>query len=572
MARMMPPEFGDLHRNAAEEIVFALLRDQTPDSWVGLHHVGLPRHPRKPIAEVDFVVIAEPGIFCLEVKGGGASRRNGTWYAGTRELKESPFLQVGSAAASLRGTVETLHPFVFGYGCVFPHCRFDVEDPEVLPEVVYDDDMSTKPFADYVQRLGAYWRERYPRSSILRPNDIGKVAHALQGDFDLVESVMPSVRAAGRRLIAYTDEQARAVAGLREERQVVVRGGAGTGKTVLGIGEAVRLAEAGQKTLFTCFNKAVGAYLSDSVERPALSVAHLDSLISDLIKAGGTEGKIPDDVAEDERMELFRPLAAIEAVDRLGEDSRFDALVVDEGQDLLTQPRVDVLNALLRGGLRDGVWRVFWDPLQALFMPDGRASLGLLSSGGARPVTYPLALNCRNTVDVATRVEHLSGVELEEISLVEGPEPTDIEWRNTKDEAKRLRAAVKELLEAGIPRESITVLSPRRFVSSVASGIDDAAVPIRDRSGEMPEADPAVIAFSTIQAFKGLESEAVLLVDVDDLDSDRMRSLLYVGASRARTVLGTLRSDVTRETFTRRLLEHARRSSPSASARAVDFL
>jgi hypothetical protein len=43
--------------------------------WAVLHSVGLTGHDCKPWAEIDFVLIGPPGIFCLEVKGGRVSRR-----------------------------------------------------------------------------------------------------------------------------------------------------------------------------------------------------------------------------------------------------------------------------------------------------------------------------------------------------------------------------------------------------------------------------------------------------------------------------------------------------------------
>jgi ATP-dependent exoDNAse (exonuclease V) alpha subunit len=46
-------------------------------------------------------------------------------------------------------------------------------------------------------------------------------------------------------------------------------------------------------------------------------------------------------------------------------------------------------------------------------------------------------------------------------------------------------------------------------------------------------------------------------VDVDDLESERMRSLLYVAASRARTLLCSIRHKETTSTFARRVADLA---------------
>src|SRR5262245_61216940 len=99
MAKMIPPSIGGGSREDPEVRVFELIERETPDAWIGLHHVGVPRHPHKPIAEIDFIVISYRGVFSLEVKGGEVGCRNGVWYAGHRDLGESPFVQVGGASA-----------------------------------------------------------------------------------------------------------------------------------------------------------------------------------------------------------------------------------------------------------------------------------------------------------------------------------------------------------------------------------------------------------------------------------------------------------------------------------------
>jgi hypothetical protein len=557
MARMIPPAPGVGHADDTEELVFELIRDGTPDSWVGLHHVGLPRHESKPIAEVDFVIVSPAGIFCLEVKGGAARRENGYWYAGSRQLSESPFLQVGSAMAALRKTTEELHPFVFGYGCVFPHCVFDVKGPEVLPEVVFDADSIEEGFQKYVERMGDFWSAKYPHAKRLDPNEVRRAVDVLRPDFTTVESVLHRVRESKRRLVEYTAQQARAVEGLRENRQVVVKGGAGTGKTLIAAHEAVRLAEAGSNVLLTCFNKALAKHLQVAIRDSNLRVSHIDELISELIAAGGTHDQIPSDVSDDEAFALYRPLAAIEGASRLDREAEFDAIVIDEGQDLLTQGRVDVLDCLLQGGIKDGLWRVFWDPQQALFSDGASASLRLLTSGGGDPTLYPLDVNCRNTRPIADRVECLSGVSAGEIAFVDGPDAVDREWDGARTHEKALRAAVKSWRDQGVPLESMVVLSPRRFGKSLANRDLGIGVPVRDFSGAPHPEDPSSLAFATIQSFKGLECDAVILVDVDDLESERMRSLLYVAASRARTLLCSIRHKETTSTFARRVADLA---------------
>ena len=41
-------------------------------------------------------------------------------------------------------------------------------------------------------------------------------------------------------------------------------------------------------------------------------------------------------------------------------------------------------------------------------------------------------------------------------------------------------------------------------------------------------------AFATVQSYKGMESNYVMITDVEDLSSEIAKSLMYVGMSRAR--------------------------------------
>src|SRR5712692_1544581 len=100
MARMCPPELSAEVRSHAERHLFELLKDGLSDSWTVLHSLGVIGHRAKPWAEVDFVLVGPPGVFCLEVKGGRVQRHEGMWFFTDRfdpvtTKREGPFEQVG---------------------------------------------------------------------------------------------------------------------------------------------------------------------------------------------------------------------------------------------------------------------------------------------------------------------------------------------------------------------------------------------------------------------------------------------------------------------------------------------
>lgn len=563
----MIPEQDPLKiENDAERDVYELIRDETPDSWFGLHHVAVPRHTTKPIAEIDFVLISELGVFCLEVKGGAVTRRDGVWWAGSRKLDESPFQQVGSAASELRSAVSALQSHLFGFGCSFPQCVFRDAGYEADQEIVYSEKDAHEGFDKYVSRLAAHWGSRYPHQKPLGAGDMSRALFALRPDFEFPKSMLPEIRRASDKLRVLTAEQAAAVAGLREEKRVVIKGGAGTGKTVIAVREALRLADDGKHTLLTCYSKALSHYLGEVAIHDNLTVVHFDGLVSRLIEEGDTHESIPEDASDDDLFSLYRPLAAADAAKSLGQENSFDALVVDEGQDLLTYGHLEVLSELLEGGIQEGVWRVLWDPNQAIFSGGATVDLEALTQRDGAFVQYSLNRNCRNTVPIVERVELLTSFRSDDTVSTDGPLPVDRVWGSESSQKRALRELLEEWQEGGVDPNSIVILSPRKFDSSVASEDLGVNITVVDSSGRSPSTDPGVIPFSTIQAFKGLEGEAVVLVDINDIERDRSRGLLYVGASRARTLLAVVRSEGTTEAFASRLVEQGQRRAARATA------
>jgi superfamily I DNA/RNA helicase len=59
-------------------------------------------------------------------------------------------------------------------------------------------------------------------------------------------------------------------------------------------------------------------------------------------------------------------------------------------------------------------------------------------------------------------------------------------------------------------------------------------------SGQMWRAKKTEVRFSTISGFKGLESKAVILTDVDGFSDQQIRMLNYVAVSRASALLYVL--------------------------------
>ena len=90
------------------------------------------------------------------------------------------------------------------------------------------------------------------------------------------------------------------------------------------------------------------------------------------------------------------------------------------------------------------------------------------------------------------------------------------------------------------------VLSPCRLddrQKSGLAGIERIAGHPLQAAESGADVAPGSLRCSTIGRFKGLESNVVILVNVDAMDGERNESLLYVGMTRARALLVFLVAD-----------------------------
>lgn len=561
MARMYPPTIADDHGSHAERIVFGKLRAETPESWTALHSVGLANHAHKPWAEIDFVLITDAGVLCLEVKGGTIEHHQGDWYTNGNRLKQSPFTQAGGGSSALYDYLATRVPAVrrsfVGHGVMFPQTRFDHDMPAVEHALVYDDRDLTQPMSDYVARIVEYWRAHLQSQFGKAPEGLDSAArslilHELAPDFDLIPTLRARVHQVDEELVRLTERQKELLDGLVETPRVIVKGGAGTGKTLLACEEAIRLAREGGHTLYLCYGARLAKHVERALVGSNVEVAHLHGLMAQLIREADLRDDLPD-VDERDLFDIYYPQVAIDALAKLNRLGDVDALVLDEGQDLLKPTYLQFVDALLEGELSAGSWRLFYDPNQDIFRGGTPRELERLESLAA---CYRLTKNCRNTREIALATAFVSGVPLAETLLVDGPEVVE-EWGdNAAQLARGATRVLRGWIDRGLDPEQITILSPHRFERSLLATIDPSRLPRRiiDISG-CDSNDSSRIRFSTIAGYKGLESDAVMLIDIDDIASAEGVGLMYTGASRAKSVLALVLDERCRDAYVGRVSE-----------------
>jgi hypothetical protein len=515
-------------------------------------------------AEVDFVVVTDYAVLCLEVKGGDLHIRGNTWYDGKRRLTHTPMEQAGGAASALRTFLRRefgdLTPTV-GWGVVFPYAHYDVLDPSVERELVYDDDDIARPMQAYADRLNDYWRRRKDNGTGVQFDATfrDRIVTTIAPHFDLVSTLRSRIRGITHELVRLTDAQRHIFDGFASEPRLVVRGGAGTGKTVLALSEAERLADANRRVLVTCYSAGLAAEFRAALRvHPSISAIGAIALATRDIVAAGLADEMPDTVAGDVTRRFLPELAERAAGDL---PRKYDALVVDEAQDLLGSYWLEYFDRIVEGGLATATWRFFVDPNQDLILgghPEAIDDLDRLATSH-----YRLTRNCRNTRQVGLSTAMLTGLDTSDTLQVEGLDVVEHFYRSQQQQSNLAASVLRDWFAGGLEPEDAVILSHLPLQESGVSGLGESELGVPVIESDEPALRPERgIRYATVEVFKGFEADAVLVADIDDLGPGSPRLALYVGMTRSRALLGLLLDERTRDDHRALIADFASRFRP----------
>ena len=522
--RMVPASPHDTG-SQAEKRIFERLRTAFDDRYAAFHSLRPTRHPHKRFPEIDFAICGPEGLYVLEVKGGSISFHDGVWqyrdrYGRSTPSHEGPFRQAQTALHGLTEDLRANFPadvldrFTTGYGVVFPDCDWPSGGAEWDPEMLADARRS-RDLEGWLRNLFQYWHERCGRRDRPDDCDVDRLQTYLRPEVDAPAAgndtqLFEQVEDARWRIARLTDDQMRMVDVAEANPRVLCAGGAGTGKTFLAERLARRWAEAGLQVALVCRSPWLRHFLASRLSMPGLTVSLVDAVSLDCRRAGL---------------------------------ERFDALIVDEGQDLFEMGCIKMLDGVLAGGLEAGRWCWFHDlNNQSLTPRFERRAKGHLES--LDPVRMPLRMNCRNTRVILEWIQDTLGADLGVQGAGAGPDVRRQTAAGPRESAERMAREIDDLVIAGgLAPGSVTILSPFDFAESSVSLLpSDAARRVRrldDYSMRNPPGDK--VGFAKIEEFKGLENEAIVVVDLPaPAGADLNSAAHYVAMSRARSVLSLI--------------------------------
>jgi hypothetical protein len=481
--------------------------------------------------EADLVVlIPEVGVCVLEVKGGAIWHDEDGWHQRRRskDVVVQPVDQVRQLKYAIRDYVaadprwRSRSHVAWAHCLVTPHSDFahDFAKPDLPRWALHDRDDQ----ADLCDRVGEATRRMQQGKPAPSYDDVELIVEILAGRRNSSYDVNAEAAERASQAGLLTQEQATLLQVTRLLRRVEVRGGAGSGKTVLALQQAKELTRGradrpAERVALICYSIGLAEYLKRQVaswprrQRPAF--------VGTYEEFGRQWGAPTGDRQDSEFWEERLPAEMARLAAELPEGKRYDSVIVDEAQDF-AETWWDAVLGALRDEANGGLY-VYSDENQRIFARFGRPPVQLV----------PLVLDhcLRNTRQVYDAFAPLAPSRM----YARGGDGPDVRFVPTTT-AEALDAAddeVVRLLDEGWDPSNIALLTTgHRHPEQQAQ---------TERHGQVGywrsfwEGED--VFYGHVLGSKGLERAAVVLCINEAGDRDRARERLYVGMSRATDVL-----------------------------------
>lgn len=606
MAQMYP-DAGPAEdcESSAERALYYRLRETLGPEYTVVHSAKwnvVAGNGRMQAGEADFIIIhPAKGILVLEVKGGRVryDPKAGRWYVLDRHNHQDrirdPFTQAMASTKILGrklSAVARTRPYAslyrMAYGVWFPDMDWPRQQGGELrlidEQVLYRVDLRQPESA--LDRLFRFAQGTLTLPPALPLDAMTALLNLLAPDLTPVESPLArSFDEDSAQLARLTYEQsARLAAMWHAYRQLAIPGHAGTGKTVLAMEMAWRLADTGSHVLLLCANQTLAEHLLARLTADPrwngdnfgdnFTVWSLRDLLTTAAHLGGRKrdeaGRL-DALSSPGQKNLAAILMEnLHVLATKGTPLLFDAILVDEAQDI-DEPVWAPLHSMLRAaddpaeametteGTQEDTesnaashFYAFYDPAQRIIPGEWDPAWT-----GLPVLDPPLARNCRNTQAIyqlmATLNPRLREAPfigpagrpidfIDPMPLAKEAVPADVRGRRRDGESIALERVLDDLTShQGIKPEHILVITCRSTTSGSANATRWLRASEQDigrhRLRWLGAKRPAgFISFATIRSAKGMEAPVVVLVELDGIgEQDKRRDqLLFTAVSRAR--------------------------------------
>ena len=522
MAVMIPDKPLEFHKWSKEDVIFEALKSM-PDDYYVFHSFRISKVKNGMLedAEADFVVFNRfKGILCIEAKAGAVRYENRRWYyeSGKEMKHDGPFNQAKNNMFDIKEYIDESR-----YASISNHCKYlhavwfpslkkKQVDQMPLPaesdrELILTMDSLQNPQID-IDRIFEIDVLGWKKTDIGEAESKALVRNLLCPQFNVFPTASFDSDLKNLVFNRLLDEQAKILNYLDEQRTAVINGAAGTGKTMIAVQKAQRHAAEGQKVLFLCVNAMLRDDLAKRYPNENIDFYNISGFACKLCNTPKADyGKLKNKLED-----MY-----------LSESFPYQHVIVDEGQDFGKEDieEKDILEQLkmiiIDTESLNGTFYVFYDKLQKI---QSEVVPKCIEDADCRLTLYR---NCRNTENIAKT--SLRPFSERKPKLMEGAikgAVAKFRFCNTENEViKSVDNAIDLLRADGI--EDIVILTCKTEETSI----------LKNKISRGKYRNKYL--FSTCRKFKGLEADAIVLIDVDEttFNSENVQ-LYYVGTSRAR--------------------------------------
>lgn len=541
---MHPIDIENYSYTATEKELYMALKEQLPDKYHVFYSIRwLETVDNKRIdSESDFLIFDPSfGFITIEVKGGmGITITDGKWIliedhgfnnSSKRELKCSPYEQAEKSMRHFKDYFvdEFNQNFngVYGYAVAFPRYAIDSQLAQNAPSEITIDLNNMASLRDKVNQIFHYWKNK---------RNITIPFSAQQRErFLTVINKQISMSAAAGALIPIKEKEFAKINFVQESildclhnyKQVQIVGGAGTGKTYIGMKKTERDALSGQQVLFTCCNEELAAFVKQKLsDYSKVDVYTYAELMKTLF--GAKYEQLPTNSNGNK--------SCFEYLGEIANEKKYDSIIVDEAQDFDLDMGLAVRSLLLSDS--QSSLYVFYDKNQNVFEMDFENAFAIETP------PYVLSYNIRNTGCIYKYAVERTNLGRDTIAnSIYGVRPDVHNYSKPSQTLKDLSSIVNRLVQKEfVQTQSIVIVSDVHYENSVLIG--------ENRVGaydlvfkHYEDVRENEICFKTAEEFKGMEANVVIyltheFVNSRPISNDKRKE--YVAITRARYYLYVL--------------------------------
>jgi hypothetical protein len=529
MATMIPSVMQDDNDSFGEREVFNALKTKLGKDYTVFHSVrwnDIYQSKRTVWGESDFTIFhPQKGIIVIEVKSGGVEYKDGKWSyvrtdTGERFPMKNPLKQADKSKYKFIDLIDDLFEDKGYSGKIRCQIEPAVWFPSVssltevgnLPidyhkEIVLLEDALEDP-ETYINRIYEFYSMK--DLTYLIPESAKAIIDEFAPHFRAVASLRSKREEQKEMFFRLTEEQNSLINYLEVQKTAAIQGAAGTGKTVLACEKAKSLAKDG-KVLFLCYNQFLRKALQEEKELNPEKYQNVDFYnIHQLVSTKIRSANVDDDDIE----------AFLNNYDEYDWD--YKHIIIDEAQDFKDS---FIESLYLIASETGGAFYVFFDKNQFV---QGREFPDWLRDAECRLI---LNINCRNTYRIAEASGRPIGIEPRMLKSVKGDHANLYICKDRRSVEKKVLQLINRYYENKYPLDEICLITTKTVERSILAGITKIGpFEVTD------ERQRGKILFTTSRKFKGLESDAIILVDIDEetFSNDENARLFYVGSSRAK--------------------------------------